>query len=59
MTSQSSIMEKTSTFLNETIHIMPKCVVHLHGHPNKVVPLVKLFILANLSNGNKFHSCTY
>jgi len=50
MTSQSSIVEKTSTFPNETIHIPPRCVVHLHGHWNKTVP----FILVDFNNGIKF-----
>jgi hypothetical protein len=52
-------MEKTSTLLNETIHIMLECVMHLHGHRKKVVPLMKLFILANFSNDTKFCSYTY
>jgi hypothetical protein len=30
MTSQSSIVKKTGTFPNETIHITLKCAVHLH-----------------------------
>ncbi len=46
------------TLLDEMIHITPRCVVHLHGHRNKVVPLMKPFILANLSNGANFRSCT-
>jgi len=50
-------MEKTSTFPNEMIHITPKYVVHLHGHRNKMVPLMKPFILANFNDGVKFHSC--
>jgi hypothetical protein len=59
MTSQSSIVEKVSTFLNETIHITLGCAIHLHGHQNKVVPLMKAFILANFNNGVKFCNCTY
>jgi hypothetical protein len=59
MTSQSSIMEKKNTPLDERIHISPKCVMHLHGHWNKVVTLMKPFILTDLSNGVKFCSCTY
>ncbi len=59
MTSRSPIMEKTNTPLDETIHIMPKCAMHLHGHRNKMVPLMKPFILADLNNSVKFHSCTY
>jgi hypothetical protein len=38
-------MEKTSTFTNEMIHTTPNCVVHLHGHRNKVVPFFYLWIL--------------
>jgi hypothetical protein len=26
------------------IHIMPRCVLHLHGHRNKMVPFLKLFL---------------
>jgi hypothetical protein len=59
MTSQSFTVEKTSTILDETIHIMPKCIVHLQGHRNIVVPLMKLYILADLNNGVKFRNCTY
>ncbi len=58
MTSRSSIVEKTHTLLDEMIHITLKCVMHLHGHWNKVVPLMKPFILADLSNGVKFHNYT-
>jgi hypothetical protein len=47
-------MEKMGTFLDETIHITPMCVVHLHGHWNKVVLFMKLSIFADLSNGTKF-----
>jgi hypothetical protein len=56
---QLFIMEKMGTFPNETIHIMPRCVVHLHGHQNKMVPLMKPYIFVDLNNGVKFHSCTY
>jgi hypothetical protein len=59
MTSQSSIIEKTSTFVDETIHIMFECVVHLHGHWNKVVPFMKPFIFTDLSNDIKFRNYTY
>jgi hypothetical protein len=59
MTSWSSIMEKTSTFPNETIHITLECVVHLHGHWNKMVPFLKPFIFVDLNNGAKFRSYTY
>jgi hypothetical protein len=58
MTSRSPIMGKTSTLLDETIHIMPGCTVHLHDHRNKVTPLMKLSILVDLSNGAKFHNYT-
>jgi hypothetical protein len=59
MTSRLSIMEKTSTFPNETIHITHRCIVHLHGHQNKVVPLMKPFIFMDINNGVKFRSYTY
>jgi RsiW-degrading membrane proteinase PrsW (M82 family) len=41
MTSLLFIMEKTNTLLNETIHIMPGCAMHLHGHWNKMVAFMK------------------
>ncbi len=56
---QLSIVEKMSTFPNEVIHITFGCAVHLRGHQNKVVPFMKPFIFADLSNGVKFCSCTY
>jgi hypothetical protein len=59
MTSQSTIMEKTNIFFDETIHIMPGCTMHLHGHRNKMVPFMKPFISIDLSNGAKFCSYTY
>jgi hypothetical protein len=59
MTFRSSIVEKTCTFPNETIHIMYECVVHLHGYWNKMASFMKPSILANINNGVKFHSCTY
>jgi len=59
MTSRLSIVKKTSTLPNEMIHIMFKCVVHLHGHWKKMVPFTKPFIFTNLSNDNKFHSYTW
>ncbi len=46
MTFRSSIVEKIDTLPNETIHMTFGCVVHLHGHKNKVVPLMKPSILA-------------
>jgi hypothetical protein len=58
MTSKLSIVEKTSTLLEEMIHIISWCTLHLHGHQNKMVPLMKLFLLADLSNGAKFRNCT-
>jgi hypothetical protein len=57
MTSQSSIVEKIGTLPNETIHIMPRCTMHLHGHRNKVVPFMKPFIFVDLSKGAKI--CNY
>ncbi len=59
MTSQSSIMEEMGTLPDETIHITPRCTMHFHGHWNKMVPLMKTSIFADLSNGVKFHICTY
>ncbi len=59
MTSQSSIVEKMGTLPDETIHIMLEGVVHLQGHGNKMVPLMKPFILEDLNNGIKFCNCTY
>jgi hypothetical protein len=59
MTSQLHIVEKMCTLFDETIHIMPKCTMHLHGHQNKVMPLMKPSILVDLNNGTKFHGCTY
>jgi hypothetical protein len=56
MTLQRSIVEKTNTFLDETTHITFECAMHLHGHRNKVAPLMKTAILVNLSNGTKFHN---
>ncbi len=51
-------MEKMGTF-DEMIHITLRCVVHIHGHWNKMVPFMKPFILANLNNDAKFCKCTY
>jgi hypothetical protein len=45
---------KKQALPNETIHITPRFAMHLHDHQNKVVPFMKPFILANLSNGVKF-----
>jgi hypothetical protein len=58
MISQSSIVKKMNTLFDETIHITPKCVVHLHGHQNKMVLLLKPFIFTVINNGIKFHNCT-
>jgi hypothetical protein len=33
--------------------------MHLHSHRNKIMPLMKHFIIANFNNGIKFHNCTY
>ncbi len=59
MTFRSFIVEKMNTLPNEIIHITPRCVVHLHGHRNKMVPLMKPIIFMDINNGVKFHSCTY
>jgi hypothetical protein len=53
-----SIVEKTSTLLNETIQIMIGCTMHFHGHQNKMVALLKPSIFVNFNNGVKFHNCT-
>jgi hypothetical protein len=37
----SFIVEKTSTFHDEMIHIILGCAMHLHGHQNKLVSLMK------------------
>jgi hypothetical protein len=58
MTPRSFIVEKIGTFLDEMIHITLKCIVHLHGHSNKVMPFMKPSILMNFNNGVKFHNCT-
>jgi hypothetical protein len=58
MTSQSSIVKKTSTLPNQMIHIMFKCVVHLHGHRNKVMPFMKPSIFVNFNNETKFRWLT-
>jgi hypothetical protein len=39
-----SIVKKTSTLLDDTIHISFGCIVHLHGHWNKVMPLISLYL---------------
>jgi hypothetical protein len=59
MTSQSSIVEKTNTFPNEMILIMFECAMHLHGHWNKMVSLMKPSIFTYPKNGAKFHKYTY
>jgi hypothetical protein len=58
MTFRLSIVEKMSTLLDGTIHIAPGCAMHLHGHWNKMVPLMKPSILVDFNNSVKFHSCT-
>ncbi len=58
MTSRSSTVEKMGTLLDKIIHNVPECAAHLHGHQNKVVPFIKPSILADFSNGTKFHNCT-
>jgi hypothetical protein len=57
MISRLSIVGKTSTFSNETIYITPKCIVHFHGHWNKMVLLLKPSIFVDINNGAKFCSC--
>ncbi len=57
MTSQSSIVKKIGTIPDETIHITHECTMHFHGHWNKVVPLMKLYLFIDLNNGIKFWSC--
>jgi hypothetical protein len=47
-----------NTLSNETIHITFECTVHLHGHRDKMVPLVKTSIIPDFSNGVKFHNCS-
>jgi hypothetical protein len=51
-------MEKMGTLHDETIHIMHGCVVHLHGHRNKMVPLLKPSIFVDFNNDTKFCNCT-
>ncbi len=58
MTSLSSIMEMTSTFPDETIHITPGLAMHLHGRWNKKVFVMKPFIIMDFNNGTKFRSYT-
>jgi len=53
------LLEKMGTFLDKIIHIALGCAMHLHGHQNKVVPLMKPSILVDFNNGIKFRSCTY
>jgi len=55
----SSIMEKMNTFFDEIIHIVHGCVVHFHGHQNKMVSLMKSSIFVDFNNGVKFCSYTY
>ncbi len=59
MASRLSIMEKMNTLLDEMIHITHTCAMHVHGRRNKVVPLMKPFILVDFTNVVKFCSCTY
>jgi ribulose-5-phosphate 4-epimerase/fuculose-1-phosphate aldolase len=49
-------MDKKGTLPNERIHITPKCIVHLHGHYNKVVHLMKPSILAILMMALRFEA---
>jgi len=59
MTFWLSIVEKTGTFPNETIHITLGCTMHLHGHWNKMVALIKPSIFIDFNNGAKFRNYTY
>jgi len=59
MTFWLSIMEKMDAFPNEKIHITPECIMHFHGHQNKVVPFMKPSIFTNLNNGTRFCNYTY
>jgi len=52
-------MKRMNTLFDEMIIIMPMCVVHLHGHRNKMVPFLKPFIFVDLSNDAKFHGYNY
>jgi len=54
---QLSIMEKMDGFFSGMTHIVPRCAMHFHGHWNKVVPLMKLYLFIDLNNGIKFWSC--
>jgi hypothetical protein len=54
MTFENFIVEKMSTFPDKTIHIAPRCDVHLHGHRNKMVPLMKPSTLADLNKALSF-----
>jgi hypothetical protein len=58
MTSSLFILEKANTLPNETIHITFEFTMPLHGHQNKMVPLMKPFILVDFSNGTKFPNYT-
>jgi hypothetical protein len=51
-------VKKTGTFHDNMIHISLVCIVNLYGHWNKAMPFMHPFILADLSNGIKFHNCT-
>ncbi len=57
MTSWLFIVEKMNTLPDKTIHITPKFAMHLHGHQNKMVPLMKPSILVDFNNGIKY--CNY
>jgi hypothetical protein len=56
MAFRSSIVEKTSTLHDETVHIMFGCIMHLHGNQNKMVAFMKPFIFADINNGIKFYN---
>jgi hypothetical protein len=58
MTFQPFIMENTSKFPNEMIHITLRGAMQLHGHQNNVVPLMKPFISVDFNNDVNFYNCT-
>jgi hypothetical protein len=46
--------EKNEHTPYETIHIMLKCLMHLHNHWNKSMSFMKPSILTNLNNDINF-----
>jgi hypothetical protein len=59
MVFQLSIVTNTNVVPNQMICITLGCIVHLYGHWNKMMLLMKPFILVDLSNGTKFYNYTY